>query len=80
MDKRLNNKRCKGERKYSLKWSDLIETYGSPDVYLKEIKIEMEADLEKAWKHIIRQKDKATNREYWFMTEWKASLKKHLLI
>jgi len=32
-------------------------------------------DLEKAWKHIDSQKDK-TNREYWFMTEWKASLDK----
>jgi len=60
-----------------LAWIDLTETYGSPIDFLESIKDEMEADLEKAWKHIQKQKDK-TNREYWFMTEWLASIQKHL--
>jgi len=45
---------------------------------MKDLKDKMIEDLEKAWKHITIQKDKGTNREYWFMTEWKASIDKHL--
>lgn len=53
------------------------EIHSNQNNFLEEIMNKMEADLEKAWRHIESQSDK-TNREYWFMTEWKASLDKHL--
>ena len=37
------------------------------------LRVKLIKDLERAWKHIDKQEDK-TNREYWFMTEWKSSL------
>lgn len=54
-------------------WNDLTENYGSPESFFKELKDEMLVDLDKAWEHISKQKDK-TNREYWFMTEWFTSI------
>ncbi len=62
---------------YKLDENEKINTITDMIKEIKFMKKEMYKELNKAWKHIEKQKDK-TKREYWFMTEWYASLEKWL--